>query len=57
MSALNYEKQQLQYYSDILRGNVGALGSTAVQYAPAPSMAAQVGSLGLAGIGLSKALG
>jgi hypothetical protein len=57
MAALNYEKQQLQFYSDILRGNAGALGSTAVQYAPAPSMASQVGGLGIAGLGLAKALG
>jgi hypothetical protein len=57
MAQLNYEKQQLQFYSDILRGNAGALGSTAVQYAPAPSMASQVGGLGLAGLGLAKALG
>jgi hypothetical protein len=57
MAALNYEKQQLQFYSDILRGNAGALGSTAVQYAPAPSMASQIGGLGIAGLGLAKALG
>ena len=57
MAKLNYQKQQLQFYSDILRGNAGALGSTSVQYAPAPSMVSQIGGLGLAGLGLSKALG
>jgi hypothetical protein len=57
MAALNYEKQQLQFYSDILRGNAGALGSTSVQYAPAPSAASQIGGLGIAGLGLAKALG
>lgn len=57
MAQLNYPKQQLQFYSDILRGNAGALGSTAVNYAPAPSMASQVGGLGLAGLGLAKAIG
>ena len=57
MAALNYEKQQLEFYSNVLRGNAGALGSTQVQYAPAPSIASQVGGLGLAGLGLSKALG
>lgn len=57
MAAQNYQKQQLQYYSDILRGNAGALGSTAVNYAPAPSAISQIGGLGLAGLGLSKALG
>ena len=57
MAALNYQKQQLQFYSDILRGNAGALGSTAVQYAPAPSAASQLGGLGLGALGLAKAFG
>ena len=57
MAQENYEKQQLQFYSDILRGNAGALGSTAVQYAPPPSAVSQVGGLGLAGLGLAKAMG
>lgn len=55
MSALNYEKQQLQFYSDILRGNANALGSTTVQYAPAPSIASQAAGFGLAGLSLAKA--
>ena len=55
--AQDYEKQQLQYLSDILRGNAGALGSTNVQYAAAPSLASQIGG-GVAGIaGLYGALG
>ena len=45
----DYEKSQLQYMSDILRGNAGALGSTNVQYAAAPSLASQIGG-GVAGI-------
>jgi hypothetical protein len=57
MAAQNYQKQQLQFYSDILRGNAGALGSTAVNYAPAPSAISQIGGLGLGALGLSKALG
>jgi hypothetical protein len=57
MAALNYEKQQLEFYSNVLRGNAGALGSTQVQYAPAPSVASQIGGLGIAGLGLSRALG
>jgi hypothetical protein len=56
MAAQNYQKQQLQFYSDILRGNAGALGSTAVNYAPAPSAISQIGGLGLGALGLSKAL-
>ena len=53
----NYERNQLQYMSDILRGNAGALGSTNVQYAAAPSLASQIGG-GVAGIaGLYGAMG
>jgi hypothetical protein len=48
----NYQKAQLDYLSQILRGNAAALGSTQVQYAPAPSLASQLGGMGLAGIGL-----
>ena len=57
MAQANWAKQQLQFYSDILRGNVGALGSTQVQYTPAPSQASQIAGLGLAGLGLYNALG
>jgi len=53
----NYQKQQLEYLSNILRGNAGALGSTQVQYTPQPSAISQIGGLGLAGLGLAKALG
>jgi hypothetical protein len=53
----NFKKQQLEYLSNILRGNAGALGSTQVQYTPAPSAISQIGGLGLAGLGLAKALG
>ena len=57
MEEENFEKQQMQYLSDILRGNAGALGSTQVQYQPAPSLASQIGG-GIAGIaGLYGALG
>jgi hypothetical protein len=57
MAQQNYARQQLQFYSDILRGNAGALGSTQVQYTPAPSQFSQVAGLGLAGLGLAKAMG
>lgn len=56
MALENQDRQQLQFYSDILRGNAGALGSSQVQYTPAPSQASQVAGLGLAGLGLAKAL-
>lgn len=57
MQQFYYPQQQLQFYSDILRGNAGALGSTQVQYVPQPSPVSQIAGLGLAGLGLSKALG
>lgn len=52
----NYQKAQLDYLSQILRGNAAALGSTQVQYTPLPSTASQIASLGLSGLALSKAL-
>jgi hypothetical protein len=56
-TAQNYPKSQLEYMSNILRGNAGALGSTQVQYAPAPSTTSQIAGLGLAGLGLYNVLG
>lgn len=55
--AQNYQKGQLDYLSNILRGNAGALGSTQVAYTPAPSLASQLGGLGLAGLGLYNMIG
>ena len=57
MDRQNYQKAQMDYLSNILRGNAGALGQTQVQYAPAPSLASQLGGLGLAGLGLYNVLG
>lgn len=57
MDQQNYQKSQLDYLSQILRGNAAALGSTQVQYAPAPSLASQLGGVGLAGLGLYNILG
>jgi hypothetical protein len=53
----NYQKSQLEYLSNILRGNAAALGSTNVQYTPQPSTISQIGGLGLAGLGLANILG
>lgn len=55
--AQDFQKQQLEFYSNILRGNAGALGSTQVQYTPQPSAASQIAGLGLAGLGLYNMLG
>ena len=57
MEQNNFERSMLEYYSNILRGNAAALGSTQVQYSPGPSMLSQVGGLGLAGLGLYNVLG
>jgi hypothetical protein len=57
MDQQNFQRAQLDYLSNILRGNAGALGQTQVQYAPAPSLASQLGGLGLAGLGLYNVLG
>lgn len=51
MEARDWEKSQLQFYSDILRGNAGALGSRTVQYNQAPSALQQLTGLGIAGLG------
>jgi hypothetical protein len=57
MDQQNFQKAQLDYLSQILRGNAAALGSTQVSYAPAPSLASQLGGVGLAGLGLYNILG
>jgi hypothetical protein len=56
MEARDWNQKQLEFYSNILRGNANALGSTQVNYAPAPSATSQIAGLGLAGLGLTKAL-
>ena len=53
----DYQRGLLEYQSNILRGTAGALGSTQVAYAPAPTLASQLGGLGLAGLGLYNILG
>jgi hypothetical protein len=52
MEEQDYARKLLEYQSNVLRGTAGALGSTQVAYAPAPSFASQIGGLGLAGLGL-----
>lgn len=51
------QRRLLEFQSNILRGTAGALGSTQVSYAPRPSLASQIGGLGIAGIGLYNQLG
>ena len=52
----DYQRQLLEFQSNILRGNAGALGSTQVQYTPAPSLASQITGTGVAGLGLYRAM-
>ena len=56
MEEQDYAKKLLEYQSNILRGTAGALGTTQVQYAPAPSLASQITGTGVAGLGLYKAM-
>lgn len=56
MEQRDWNQKQLQFYSDILRGNAAALGTNQVQYTAAPSVTSQIAGLGLAGLGLTKAL-
>lgn len=48
----DYPMEQLGYFSNILRGLPVQMGSTATTYAQPPSMAQQLGGVGLAGLGL-----
>ena len=48
----DYPMEQLGYFSNLMRGIPVQLGSTATTYAQPPSIASQVGGLGLAGLGL-----
>jgi len=52
-----YPQSQLQFYSSLLRGVPVAPQQTMYQYQPAPSMASQIGGLGMGALGLSKAFG
>jgi hypothetical protein len=49
----DYPMEQLGYYSSLLRGLPMTMGSTQTTYAPPPSMASQIGGLGLAGLGIA----
>jgi len=50
MEARDWEKAQLQFFSDILRGNAGALGSRTVNYTQSNPYT-QLAGLGIAGLG------
>ena len=50
----DYPMERLGYFSNLMRGVPVGLGSTQTTYAPPPSVASQVGGLGLAGLGLYR---
>jgi hypothetical protein len=50
----DYPMEQLGYYSNILRGLPVGLSSTQTTSAPPPSIASQIGGLGLAGLGIAN---
>jgi hypothetical protein len=53
----DFPQEQLGFYSNMLRGLPVQLASTQQTYQAAPSIASQIGGLGIAGLGLAKALG
>jgi len=53
----DWQQKQLEFYSNILRGNAGALGSTQVQYTQGPAQSPLAGlGVGLQGLSLLKSL-
>jgi hypothetical protein len=53
----DYPMEQLGYYSNLLRGLPMQMGSTQTTYAQPPSMASQIGGLGLSALGLYNMAG
>lgn len=53
----DYPLEQLGFYSNILRGLPVQMGSTQLTYQQPPSLASQIGGLGIAGLGLYNAFG
>lgn len=53
----DYPLEQLGFYSNVLRGLPVQLASTQLSYQQPPSLASQVGGLGLAGLGLYNMFG
>jgi hypothetical protein len=53
----DYPMEQLGYFSNLVRGLPMTMGSTQTTYAPPPSIASQIGGLGLAGLGLYNMAG
>lgn len=57
MEQRDWQQKQLEFYSNILRGNAGALGSTQVQYTQGPAQSPLAGlGTGLQALSLAKSL-
>jgi hypothetical protein len=57
MEQRDWQQKQLEFYSNILRGNAGALGSTQVQYTQGPQQSPLAGlGVGLQGLSLLKSI-
>ena len=57
MEQRDWQQKQLEFYSNILRGNAGALGSTQVQYTQGPQQSPLAGlGTGLQALSLAKSL-
>lgn len=53
----DYEQNMINWYNSILRGVPVSMNQSVYQTTPSPSMASQLGGLGLAGLGLYRATG
>ena len=57
MEQRDWQQKQLEFYSNILRGNAGALGSTQVKYTTEPAASPMAGlGVGLQGLSLLKSI-
>jgi hypothetical protein len=57
MEARDWNRNQLEWYNNLIQGNVGAGSSTSIATQPTPSTSSQIAGLGLGALGLYKALG
>jgi hypothetical protein len=57
MEARDWNRNQLEWYNNLIQGNVGAGSSTSTSSVPPPSTSSQIAGLGLGALGLYKALG
>lgn len=53
----DYERQQLAFYNSLMRGIPVPVQQETIAYKPQPSLAGQIGGLGLAGLGMFNASG